>query len=121
MEYQFEIGNGEFGEIYHLAAAAFLLGQINKQIAVRFSDFPAGEEFFRFLSIETSQWESGMKRSHLPSTADVIRDHFRPGCLNGLVAAIRRLAQKDNWHFPFPELANGQQKVVIWQRNKNYQ
>ncbi|HKX84956.1 MAG TPA: hypothetical protein VJL58_12095 [Pyrinomonadaceae bacterium] len=73
------------------------------------------------MSIETSPWQSDMKRSHLPSTADVIREHFRPGCLDGMVAAIRGLAQKDNWRFPFPELATGQQKAVIWQRNKNHQ
>ncbi len=120
MTLQFEVGDGEFGEVYHLMATAYLLQQINQEIAICFKNFPDGEELFQFLSIDIVKYNPAAGFSPLPSTTNILQKHFSPGCLENLASIIRKSAQNKGWSFPYPELANKESKLLIWYRNKGY-
>ena len=121
MRLQFKVGNGEFGDVYHLLATAYLLLQCRKEkIAIKFDKFPAGEELFRFLSVDTNEYnpDPDIKPQHLSSTANILLKYFYPGCLESLAKTIIEAAQTKGWSFPYSELANTAPKLLIWQRNK---
>jgi len=121
MALQFKVGNGEFGEVYHLLATAYLLQRVKQEIAICFKNFPAGEELFRFLLVNTVAYNPAAKPKPLPSTADIIQKHFSPGCLESLATTIRQAAVSKGWPFPYKELATQDPKLVIWQREKTFQ
>jgi len=118
MKLQFRVGNGEFGEVYHLAVTSYLLRAAGEQLAVKFVNFPEGEEFFKFLKIETASvaFEAGWQP--LPITAKIILEHFYGGCLKPLADVIVETAQKEGRAVPYPELLTPGPKLLIWQRDK---
>lgn len=120
MALQFKVGNGEFGEVYHLLATAYLLQRVKQEIAICFKNFPAGEELFRFLSVNTVAYNPAAKPKPLPSTADILLKYFSSGCLENLATIIREAAQDKGWPFPHTELATQDSKLVIWQREGTY-
>lgn len=120
MALQFRVGNEEFGEVYHLLATTYLLQQADQEVAICFENFPNGEELFRFLSVKTAQYNPDVSPRPLASTANLLFEHFYPGCLERLAKLIIGTAQARGWPFPFPQLATTDPKLLIWQRNKAY-
>ena len=120
---QFKVGNGEFGDVYHLLATAYLLLQCQKEkIVIKFEKFPAGEELFRFFSVETEEHDPDpkFKPQHLSATANILLKHFYPGCLDSLAKKIIEAGRENRWCFPYPELTTTDPKLLIWQRGKEY-
>ena len=120
MALQFKVGNGEFGEVYHLVTAAHLLQKKGEKLAICFEDFKAGEELFNFLSVERAEYRSDADAQHLGETANIIFDHFYPDCLENLAKSIMVAARKAHWSFPYPRLAFTNPKLIIWQRGKEW-
>jgi len=123
MALQIEIGNGEFGEVYHLLTAAYLLQERSPSdraaIGIRFVKFDRGRELFDFLEVKV--FEPVGKCGDKPrATANVIHEYFHDGCLEKLAEAIREAGKNQGWDFPYPSLATADRKLIIWQRNKEY-
>jgi len=121
MTLQFKIGNGEFGEVYHLLAIVHLLQRVKQKVAICFENFSDGEELFRFLSVDIAECNPSLQNEHLSSTANILHKYFFAGCLESLATTIRRVAEDEGWSFPYPgELETPAPKLVIWQREKEY-
>lgn len=120
MRAQFKLGKDSFGEAYHLLAAAFLLLQRRgEEIAIKFEN-PAGEDLFDFLKVRRAIYDPQVGHWRLPLTANIIFEYFHPRCLNPLACRIRKVAQKECWSFPCPQLATTNPKLLIWHRSKDY-
>lgn len=119
MRLQFRVGNGEFGDIYHLLATAVLLHSEDRKIAIKFVEFPNGEGLFSFLGVGIDIGFQG-DAEPLGSTANVLLKRFYDGCLEGVEKAIRKAAQERHWPFPHLKMATPDPKLLIWQRSKDY-
>lgn len=112
-----QIGNGEFGEVYHAACAY----RLDERVTVEFQDFPAGQEFFdAFIVDEPRQHQEGEEPVHLGETANVIRDAYCEGCLDAVSTEITQFAEEKDWTLPqeINTLMTNDPKVLLWHRNK---
>src|ERR1700675_1028603 len=94
--FQFVVGKGEFGDIYHLLATACLLTQ--ESIAIKFEDFEKGEQFFRLLGIRYENLDKELDgKTRLRETANVISEHFCAECMDPIARAIASIAKEKRW------------------------
>jgi hypothetical protein len=65
------------------------------------------------LTYSTTSWAH-----HGNSGRAILFKYFYSECLEELATKIRKLAKKEGWPFPCPELATPDPKLLIWQRKK---
>ena len=109
--------------MYHLLATAYLLQRVKRvkeETVICFENVPAGEELFRFLSVDIAEYNPAAEPEPLPSTANIIQEHFVTGCLESLATTIRKAAQDKGWSSPYQELETPAPTLVIWQREEGY-
>ena len=118
----FEIPDHYYGEIYHLAMHAILnpfdLKNPLKVLLKR--DF---SEFLDDLGIEfQTVKEKQSKYQDLGKTATAIINYYDSDQQKIVEAKCRilKLAESENWMFPYVNLATPDQKILIWNRNISY-
>lgn len=115
---QFVIGNGEFGETYHLAVARACYG---KKIKIVILNDDNAEEFISLLgysySIET---EEPKEKSHLSVTANIIQESYHEGIGETIFKRIKKIAKTEKWKLPdsFGPFISPNPKVLLWVRNR---
>lgn len=116
----FRVGNGEFGEIYHVACACCL----DESVTVTFDNCQIGKDFFDTVGLNgrIQQCEEGGP-SHLGESAKVIRDHYCNDRIRPVGEAIHDKAQTERWSYPpaIRELLTNDPKLLLWHRTRAYQ
>jgi hypothetical protein len=115
---QFETDKKEFGEIYHLLAAARICLKQGVSISINFNDSEYGKEFFHFLDVDVYPPIPGIKKTHLAETSNIILHGFYADLLKDDEERIEKESALANWEFKWKKLCSPKKKLLIWQRDK---